>query len=1124
MTNFEFLLQNEKYKSFVDSCLEAEQAFHASFKAVAVLSRSALETAVKWVYSAEGIELPGKYSLKTLVDHYRFAEIVESKTLSRLRFLIRLGNSAAHENNKISREDAVISLATLFEFIQWIDYCYGDHYAERKFDESLLVERGKGADGRKEKVNINQLNEEIEKKEKEKEALLSEIKILSDQLQADRSRNQQARSFNPDEISEFETRRRYIDLDIQDAGFIFGEDCIREVEVSPMPNAQNKGYADYVLYGLNKKPIAIIEAKKTSVSLEQGVHQAKLYADALEKMYGQRPVIFLANGNETWLWDDGAGYPKRNVYAVFTRDEIELLIQRRTSKNSLDHIMIEDCITNRYYQKLAVKEACEVYKNKGRNVLWVMATGSGKTRTAISLVDVLSKANWIKNVLFLADRTALVGQAKQSFSKLLPNMSLCNLVSKSDEDYNPNARIVFSTYQTMINAIDSEKTENGKRLFTCAHFDLIIIDEAHRSIFKKFKAIFSYFDAMLLGMTATPKSDIDKNTYEFFNVPDNKPTFDYPYRKAVDEDRVLVDYHNIEVKTKFLEQGITYDELSPEDKAAYEETFGDEDYVPEHIGSEALNNWLFNSDTIDRVIVTLMDKGLKISNGDKLGKTIIFAANHDHAVAIKDRFDKLYPALSGDFSSVIDNRVNYAGDLIDKFKAADKFPQVAISVDMLDTGIDVMEILNLVFFKKVRSKSKFWQMIGRGTRLCEDIFGPGMDKKVFYIFDYCGNFEFFRENKNLIETKVVLSSTERIFILKAKIIMVLQDLRFTEKAYQDFRSSLIEDLRAAIKALPMENFAVKEQRVYIEKYSEEAAYMDLTEKDITILSDNIACLIISTDPDEKAKTFDVAMYALMYDVLTGEEKEAGRLIKRTIKVAKELSKKGTIPQVLAKKDIIERVQTSSFWEGVTLFDIENVRVNLRDLLQFLDTGIGKVYVNFQDEVLSFLEGKEAGEPIYDYETADEDYKNKVNQYVNTHRDHIAIYKLMNNIILTRSDYSDLEKILWYELGTKEQYEKEFQDTALGELVRKITGLTQEAANDAFSEFLNNQTLTAPQMNYIKTIIDYVVRNGYIKDNSELAEQPFTTIGRITELFPLQDAQKIMGIIKKIKENAVSVAG
>lgn len=423
-TNFDFLLINPKYLPFSDSCIEAERAFHASYKAVAVLSRAALESGVKWVYNAEGIVLPERYSLKLLINDYRFAEIVDAKVLSCIRFIVKLGNFAAHQNRRISKEDAIVSLTTLFDFVLWIDYCYGDTYEERKFDKNLLV------DGGKEKFDIEKLNEEIKLRDKHNEVLLYQIKTLSDELRNARGANQESRTFNPDEISEFETRKRYIDLDIQDAGFVFGEDCIKEVEVSPMPNPKNKGFVDYVLYGDNKKPIAIIEAKRTSISLEQGVHQAKLYADALEVMYNHRPVIFLANGYSTWIWDDAAGFPKRDVYTVFTKDEIELLIQRRTSKFSLDNIKIDDNITDRYYQKLAIKEACEVYKNKGRNVLWVMATGSGKTRTAISLVDVLTKAEWAINILFLADRTALVRQAKKKFVEFLPHMSLCNLLAR----------------------------------------------------------------------------------------------------------------------------------------------------------------------------------------------------------------------------------------------------------------------------------------------------------------------------------------------------------------------------------------------------------------------------------------------------------------------------------------------------------------------------------------------------------------------------------------------------------------------------------------------------------------------------------------------------------------------
>jgi len=908
MANFNFLIENEKYKAFADSCVEAELGFAASFKACAVLTRAALECAVIWLYNAEGIQLPKTYTLKTLIDYYEFSEIVESKIQSRLRFIIRVGNNAAHQNVKISKEDAILSLVTLFEFVLWIDYCYGDNYCDRKYDESLLKITENI------KVDIEKLNAELEDKAKQNEELLAKINNLSEQLKTDRAKNQQSRTFNVDEISEYETRKRYIDFDIIDAGFTFDKDCITEVEVSPMPNDENKGYVDYVLYGDNKKPIAIIEAKRTSISLEKGVHQAKLYADALEIMFKQRPVIFLANGYEAWLWDDGAGYPRRPVYAVFTKDEIQLLIQRRTSRLNLDKIVINNDITDRYYQKLAVKEACEAYKNKRRHAVWIMATGSGKTRTAISLVDVLSKCNWVKNTLFLADRIELVKQAKKSFINLLPQASVCNLLDDKDKD-NKDARIIFSTYQTIMNAIDNEKTEDGNRLFTPAHFDLIIIDEAHRSIFRKYRSIFSYFDAMLLGMTATPKSDVDKNTYDFFKVPDKLPTYNYPFETAVFEDKVLVNYHCVEIMTRFTQDGIIYDELSEEDKAIYEETFGDGTKFPENISAAALNAWLFNIDTIDKVIVGLMERGIKVEGGDKLGKTIIFAANKDHAKIIKERFDVLYPSLSGSFAAEIYDGINYASDLITNFKEPKKYPQVAISVDMLDTGIDVPEIVNLVYFKKVRSKAKFWQMLGRGTRLCKDLLDIGKDKKEFYIFDYCGNFEFFSQRKNEIQAKNVIGTTERIFITKAHIVMMLQDLRFADEKHQEFRNQLIEDIIKSIKALPMANFAVKEQRLYVEKYSDINTFTALSDNDIINLTNHIGYLIISTDPDDKAKSFDLSMYLLMFSVLNGEEKIVTRIIKRTMNVAKDLSKNGTMPQIKAKKEIIEQVQTSSFWDG-----------------------------------------------------------------------------------------------------------------------------------------------------------------------------------------------------------------
>ena len=410
-------------------------------------------------------------------------------------------------------------------------------------------------------------------------------------------------------------KSQFIDLDLKIAGWD-STNIREEVEVKGMPNTQEAGYVDYVLYGENGKPLAVVEAKRTSKDSKIGQQQAKLYADCLEKEYAQRPIIYYTNGKEIYMWDD-LSYPERKVSGYYTQDELQLLIKRRDSKENLEHIFIANDIANRPYQLEAVKKVCESFEEKHRRALVVMATGTGKTRTAISLVDVLTSKNWVQNVLFLADRTELVKQAEKNFKKLLPDMSCCNLLSSKDGDPE-ESRIIFSTYQTMINCIDKMKSKNGITLFTPGHFDLIIIDEAHRSIYKKYQAIFDYFDGLLVGLTATPRDDVDKNTYKFFQLENNVPTFVYEYDEAVKQ-KYLVDYHTISTTTKFIERGIKYSELKEEDREEYENLF-EEGEVQEEISSNAINSWLFNRDTIKIILETVMQKGLKVEGGDKLRK------------------------------------------------------------------------------------------------------------------------------------------------------------------------------------------------------------------------------------------------------------------------------------------------------------------------------------------------------------------------------------------------------------------------------------------------------------------------------------------------------------------------
>jgi type I restriction enzyme R subunit len=1112
--NFDFLQGQTEYVMFANACIEAERVLATAPAMAAVGSRKAFELAVKWVYAADNtITMPYKDNLQSLIHEPSFKFAMENQTWNKLPYIIKLGNLAVHTDKAISRSDALLSLAALFEFVQWIDYCYGANYEERHFDESRIpVERVILDEARiKEKDSL------IEQKDSEIEALRAKITAMSDQLTADKTQHKEERQFTPEDISEFMTRKKYIDVDLKLLGWIFGDDVREEVPLKGMPNSKETGFADYVLYGKDGLPLAIIEAKRTSKDPKIGNQQAKLYADCLENMTGRRPMMFTTNGFEFNLWDDVTS-PQRKVSGIFAKADLEKLMNRRNERKALNEIPINDQITDRYYQKEAIRAVCANIETGHRRSLLVMATGSGKTRTASSLTDVLSRGGYVTNVLFLADRTALVKQAKDDFKSHLPDMSLCNLLSNKDDKA---ARIVFSTYPTMLNAIDTAKSNDGKRLFTPAHFDLIIVDEAHRSIFKKYRAIFEYFDGLVVGLTATPKTEVDHNTYEFFQMENGVPTYAYDYETAVEKDHVLVPYYNIEVTTRFLEQGITYDQLSAADKARYEEDFTDEDgAMPEFIPSPAVNSYIFNQATVDRVLEDLMTKGIKVAGGDKLGKTIIFAQNKKHAQYITDRFDMLYPQFKGSFAKRIVSEDNYAQTLIDEFKVASKQPQVAVSVDMLDTGIDVPEIVNLVFFKRIRSKTKFWQMIGRGTRLCKNLFGDGQDKLRFVIFDYLGNFEFFRVHKDGLEGTEAQSLSEAIFAKRVRLIHHLQQAGFVDGSYQAFRSGLVATALHQVHALNTELVSVKLQLQHIESYKKADAFICLGEADKSNLVKYLAPIIYMDDTDESAKRFDNFMYGLMLAQLEGMP-QFKKARKQLINVCISLSKRATIPQIKEKLELINTIGTEEFWQSVDILGFEKVREELRGLIKFIidEGGTSPVYTNLADEVLEIKEGQVLYQ-AYDFE----DYKLKVNRYIEKNRDHLAIYKLRNNMPLTDIDYKSLEHIFTGELGTAEDYKREFQDTPFGLLVRKIAKLEQEAATAVFSVFINDQSLSQAQIVFVKKVMDYIVQNGYIENVAELTKPPFDKPQNFIKLFDGSKQKQIVELVTQIKKNALYVVG
>lgn len=613
MSNFDFILKNEIFKTFAEASVEAEKSIAVANVSCTILCRRALELAVKWIYANDReLVLPYQNNLSSLVYDINFRSMINEKVFNGMTYIIKLGNFSVHSNKKVTRKEAVLCLKYLFDFMDWLAYYYDSNYTETKFDEGKLP--GESSANLKKEEREELENKLVEKDEKI-EKILKENEELREKLTKQRTSKKIAYNFKVSDISEFETRKQFIDLDLKIAGWD-STNIREEVEVKGMPNTQETGHVDYVLYGENGKPLAVVEAKRTSKDAKIGQQQAKLYADCLEKEYAQRPIIYYTNGKEIYMWDD-VSYPERKVSGYYTQDELQLLIKRRNSKENLEHIYIANNIANRPYQLEAVKKVCESFEQKHRRALVVMATGTGKTRTAISLVDVLTSKNWVQNVLFLADRTELVKQAEKNFKKLLPDMSCCNLLSSKDGDPE-ESRIIFSTYQTMINCIDKMKSKNGITLFTPGHFDLIIIDEAHRSIYKKYQAIFEYFDGLLVGLTATPRDDVDKNTYKFFQLENNVPTFVYEYDEAVRQ-KYLVDYHTISTTTKFIERGIKYSELKEEDREEYENLF-EEGEVQEEISSSAINSWLFNRDTIKIILETVMQKGLKVEGGDKLRK------------------------------------------------------------------------------------------------------------------------------------------------------------------------------------------------------------------------------------------------------------------------------------------------------------------------------------------------------------------------------------------------------------------------------------------------------------------------------------------------------------------------
>lgn len=919
----------------------------------------------------------------------------------------------------------------------------------------------------------------------------------------------------PKNISEFATRKIYIDTDLQNLGWQKKKDWIEEFPLEGMPNKEGKGYADYVLFD-NDKPLAVIEAKKTSQKIETGRHQAELYAELLQKKYNlpAPPVIFLSNGYETRIIDKVNKHPERRISGIYSKRDLQKLYHKARTKQPLLSTPIDKNIIDRYYQIQAVKAVAQTYTELKRKALLVMATGSGKTRVAAAVIDNHIKANQATKILFLADRTNLVEQAWEKFDLLFHDkLPIADYCKNKD---NPDATIVISTYQTMMNSIDYASDKNG-RVFTPGHFDLIIVDEAHRSIYNKYRDIFTYFDAPLLGLTATPKDDIDKNTYRIFDLEKGKTTFNYDLEQGV-KDGFLIPFTAKEIKLKFLDEGITYGDLDDDEQEDYEDDFTDEEgNIPDSISPSALNSYVFNKDTIRKVINTLMNEGLKTDYGSRLGKTIIFAKNHKHAEVIYEIFREEYPKLAGeDFCKVIDNHINYAHDLERQFKNPASPIRIAISVDMLDTGVDIEEILNLVFFKKVKSKAKFWQMIGRGTRTCKGLI-DGNDKTVFKIFDFCQNFTDHKLSPNGDDSPRQKTVQEQLYILKSLLIIKIKKLSYVPKPLLEYKEELIKDLVSQVKNLNRMNFGVRQHLEMVEYYAKPDAYHMLTETRLRAAAEELAPLLEPTESDAAALRFDVLLYSMELSSIDGQPQK--KYLKDLISKLRLLETVRTIPEVVQKHPDIRKYLKQDYLTSADIADFEEIRLNIRSIIKYLPKTGHDYTTDFTDEITgttthSFTDAVGEG-----FGYADERYVARAEQFLRMHQDNPVIQKLWTNIPLNEKDIVELQKILWKEIGTEDEYRKEVGNKDLGIFVREIVGLDRNTALETFAKYINEASLNSQQIYFIRRVIDHVEVNGLVEDFRIFTRTPFTDHGKINELFNSVEWNAIEAVITLFEKNA-----
>jgi len=1120
-SNFDFL-QN-RYRTLYEHASHAESLVSTAPRASCFYTRFTLEQAVHWLYENDPyLKLPYDNNLAALIHEQTFQDNLKPGLFPKIRAIHKMGNIAVHDSTSITERDALNLVQELFHVLYWLCRSYapdGRTLPALNFDRNLIPQPAAPASQdlshaqlQELEAQLSQANEMRRIAEERKQQTEQQLETLKAEIAALKQQNEAV----PDthDYNEADTRRYLIDVLLKEAGWNIHQPQWTEYEVQGMPNDTGKGYVDYILWGADGKPLALIEAKRTRKSADAGKHQAELYANCLQNQFGQRPVIFYSNGYETWIWDD-LNYPPRPIQGFLKKDELERLIFRRTHRKRLHLVQVNPSIVERSYQTEAIRRITETFdEKKGRKALLVMATGTGKTRTAIALVDLLMKGNWVKRVLFLADRNALLTQALRAFKTHLPTVTPIDLTKNKVVE---SANVVLSTYPTMLNYID--RVEETGRILSPGHFDLVIVDEAHRSIYKKYRALFEYFDTLLVGLTATPRTEVDRDTYRLFDLEAGVPTFAYELNDAI-QDGYLVPPKGVDVPFKFLRKGVKYAELSPQEQEEYEEKFRDEDtgVIPDQVNAAALNQWLFNINTVDQALKLLMQKGLKVEGGDRLGKTIIFARNHAHAEFIVKRFDINYPHYKGKFAQVIDSHNSYAQNLLDDFSEADKQPIIAVSVDMLDTGVDVPEVVNLVFFKPVYTPVKFNQMIGRGTRLCPDLFAVGEDKTEFKVFDLCGNFDFFKQEIPEANRKIPETLTTRLVKARLELTQLISKGTTDNPELSEVQNTLLNDLHQHVATMEKENFLVRRHLQQVEEFAQRERWEQLSQDDVDALASSLAPLPNGLPTENRlAKEFDLLCLKLQLSIL--KRTDDFILLRDKVRdLLSQLEQKRDIPMVKDQLSLIEEVQPESWWTDVTPWMIDYVRIHLRDLVKFIDRKEQRIVItDFQDTLGEVREvnvhSQQTGFSPYQY-------RKKVEAYIRENENHVAIAKLKRNASLTESDLESLEQMLFgaQEIESRDRFEEVYgKDLSLKLFIRQLVGLDRNAAKQAFATYLEGGNFSANQIHFVENIIDYLTQNG-VMDPGLLYEADFTGHDDgLDGFFEDDDADQIISLVRSFNE-------